>query len=682
MPRRRFAATSTATLALLGAAGAAPPLSAQHEPILLPLPPAAKPEPIVVRPPITVGVPAGALLPAPAPGLAPEEAGRLALTTERVVVFKDGYALVVKSAVATADDRGRVFTDQVPDTAVLGSFWATADDLVVRAMWAEWVTDEQVRSVEGRCLTIPEVLRANVGRAVVLDAAMGGPALTIYTGTLEALLETDDPPGGAAGAPAPGGPGPAGGGAGGSAGAGPGGGGAPARGDVVREVTPRGGQYLVLRTDNPAAERLVLPVEDVRAVSGNGLSTTVARRESVTRTRKRLTIELDGAAGRPVRLNLLYFTPGIRWIPTYRVAGAGPGGELADTARVSLQGEILNELEDLDGAAVDLVVGVPSFRFRSLPSPLALEGTLRHALAQAAPALMGVGRGQAQQFANVMFQQRAGDWSGEAGPSPGVAAPGGGLDLAADLSSTAEQDLHVYSVPGLRLPKGSRAAAPIWSSTVPIRHVYTMDVNVVRSPRGGGGSDYYCYDSKSAALAGAPAGPAPPSPLRPAQQPVWHQLEMTNASAVPWTTGPAMLLRGSLPLGQDLLTYTSPGASALLPVTVAMDVRGTYTEEELDRKPNALRWNRADYALIRKRATITVVNNRREPSSTRLTVSLGGRAEEASDGGRITLNDLRADDWGQDGEFLPNNHSDAAWSFDLKAGESRTVTLVFHFYVP
>src|SRR5436190_12770284 len=63
--------------------------------------------------------------------------GSLALTTERVVVFKDGYALFVKAGTATADAEGRVSTTAVPDSAVLGCVWAKGDDRKVLGMSTE-----------------------------------------------------------------------------------------------------------------------------------------------------------------------------------------------------------------------------------------------------------------------------------------------------------------------------------------------------------------------------------------------------------------------------------------------------------------------------------------------------------------------------------------------------------------
>src|SRR5687768_17996314 len=73
--------------------------------------------------------------------------GELALAVERVVVFKDGTALVVKRAIGVPDDYGRVHTHDVPDAAALGCFWAAVDaedgagGLRIGAMRAERVEE-------------------------------------------------------------------------------------------------------------------------------------------------------------------------------------------------------------------------------------------------------------------------------------------------------------------------------------------------------------------------------------------------------------------------------------------------------------------------------------------------------------------------------------------------------------
>ena len=59
---------------------------------------------------------------------AEKDASELVLKTERVIIFKDGYCLFIKKATFTTDKNGEAFTDDVPDAAVLGSFWAIPEE--------------------------------------------------------------------------------------------------------------------------------------------------------------------------------------------------------------------------------------------------------------------------------------------------------------------------------------------------------------------------------------------------------------------------------------------------------------------------------------------------------------------------------------------------------------------------
>ena len=586
----------------------------------------------------------------------PEAPGKLALVTERVVIFKDGFALFVKNATGTAEKDGRVFTAEVPDGAVLGCFWATSEQQKPLAMRAEWDEVREERATETPCITTVELLRANKGKKVTLgltrekapdlagllaevlelpplkdrkELAAGAPSGLEHSGWLSATSARS------AGEEAVG---------------------LTARpGETSRELVPRGGQLVVIETDQG---RVVLPVSEVRTVAGAELITKMQRREEVVKRTKRLSFDLGaGAAGQKATLKIFYFSEGVRWIPTYRITG-----DLVDKVEIALQGEILNEAEDLAGAAVDLVVGVPNFRFKQTISPLSLERTLRQALVAANPNLMGLGN----QYSNATFQQRAGEFRGRAqdvGPGEGA------LNLAPELAAAGQQDLFVYSAKSLSLKKGARATVPLWQSSAPLRHIYTMDVKVQRDPRSGGAS----YHN--------PEQPSSPSPLKLAQNQVWHQVELGNTTKAPWTTGAALIMKDLLPLGQELLTYTPSGGACLVPVTVAVDMCGNYQEEELSRQPNAMNWNGTSYALIRKKATVTIDNKRKEKSLTRIVISLGGRAEKASDGGKVRLDDYRTTDWHNSGYHGANNHSDVTWEFELEPGQSKTLTCEISIYV-
>ena len=99
--------------------------------------------------------------------------------------------------------------------------------------------------------------------------------------------------------------------------------------------------------DDTESGRTVLPINTVASISGKEIATQMAREEEVFSRSKRLNFDFGkDSAGKEVALKLFYFTGGLRWIPTYRVSG-----ELKDKADLSLQGEVLNELEDVENAA-------------------------------------------------------------------------------------------------------------------------------------------------------------------------------------------------------------------------------------------------------------------------------------------------------------------------------------------
>jgi len=561
-------------------------------------------------------VSAGALwaLALSAAGAAEPEPGRLTLTTQKAVVFKDGYALLIKEAKGVADADGCVFTLQVPDAAVLGSFWAASQNNEILAMRAEYTDDwKRVDTPPGPATqTLDNLLKQVTGKTVTLtaddDESVRGTLLgrTVIEGRPFVLVE------------------------------------------------PEG------REDEAEAPPTPIALSKIAAVRSPALADKGDGNQSFARA-KRLSFDLGAeSAGRPVALTLMYFAPGIRWIPTYRVTG-----DLKDTAAMALQAEILNQSKDLRDVALDLVVGVPHFRFRDVVSPMVLEAKLRNALAQAAPQLMG-------QMSNAMFTQRAGEWRRQAGRpgAPEAAAPGD-IQLPPELGATGEQDLYVYNVPKFSLRAGGRATVPLWQAEAPLHHLYTLDLNVVRNARHGSMVRGESDDAKY------PAG----SPLRLLKTQVWHQLELTNRSKVPWTTGAAIILRDSLPMGQDLLTYTPPRGTSLLPMTVAVNLRGTLKEEEIERKPNVLNWGGHAYSLIRKRGIVTLTSYRDADSDVRVAVSLPGKAEKASSDGKVRIDDFHPGDW-QNGGFWQNNHSEVVWDLTLKPGETAEFTYTVSFYVP
>jgi len=546
---------------------------------------------------------------------AAEPPSLLRLETERVIVFKDGFSLIVKSGTATSDADGEIYTDQVPDAAILGAFWVFAEGEAIVGMRAGLHEEETTVEKSTTCLDTIGILHANRGKVarVVMDDG------SEHAGTIQHVLVE---PGAEE----------------------------PSRPDPRRLVAT------TLRTFGPAGSNFVLRGDEgdvllragsVRALTVRDMAVDCPRTETTTTVGKRLRLGFGGSR-REHRVTLMYFGPGIRWIPTYRVELSE---KKPDRARLSLQAELLNESEDLRGVPVDLVVGVPHFRFRDVVSPLVLEKELRRALEEVAPQVMGQSA-----FSNVGFSSRAGEWRRE------TAEPAR-LDLPDELTAGTSQDLFLYHLPPSTLAKGERMVAPIFDATVSCRHVYTWDARVKRVDR---------PNSSAAEVS---------SPLALSMNEVWHQVELINATEVPWTTGPALVTEGQLPFGQDLLTYTPVGGRVRVPVTVSVNTRASLSEEEVAREPHALEWSGYHYVRVANRVKLELHNFMPENADAEITLRFGGHADVASGGGRISLRAHDPDDWeNYRGQPAVNNSSTVSWTARVLAGGTFAPTVDYHYF--
>jgi hypothetical protein len=288
---------------------------------------------------------------------------------------------------------------------------------------------------------------------------------------------------------------------------------------------------------------------------------------------------------------------------------------------------------------------------------MSLQTNLVNALQQAAPQLMG------QSMTNTLFTQRAGEPRSSTGQES-VAVAASAPPLPPSLIGEGAQDLFVYTVPRLTLGAGERAAVSIISAIVPFRHLYTWEVHLQRS-----------------GVEGLPAGSMHPSPVKVLKNDIWHQIELTNSTGLPLTTGAAMAMDGQLPIAQELLTYASAGGRTQMPLTVAVDLRGTYAEAEVSREADGIRFDGNTYARVTKKGTLTVTNSKKEAITLLITAQFGGNCTEASDQGKIVLTDFLAEDWGNfRGNAALVGHSTVSWQLNVKAGQTAQVTCLYHYY--
>lgn len=567
----------------------------------------------------------------------------LELKTERVIIFKDGYSLIVKKGTATSDKSGTVFTDDVPDAAVLGSFWAVPEKGQLISMVAGWESTKETDERQMPCTQPHEILLANQGKIAKIELH----DKTIYNGVIrEVLVDRTAAPLAAAQLeflelasavkPAS----------------------LPVHAisssrirpaDVTSEhtLTAVNASNFVLRTDDGD---VLLQIPQVRTISVREMKTTLGKTLTTSKRTKRLSFRLD-APEKQQTLSIMYFRPGIRWIPTYRtsISDKKANDKGQKSATISLQAEMLNEAEDLEDVPVDIVVGVPNFRFRATPSPLTLEATLRNALAEAAPDLMGNG---SNSLSNAMYSQRSGEFRRNQAVANAVEQ--GTVNLPGELTASGAQDLFVYNLPKLTLGKSERIAVPIFTADTTYRDIYTWDVHAQK------------HDN-----AAAPSGSSAVSPLTLSKNEVWHQIMLTNNTNLPWTTGAAMIMQGQQPLAQELLTYTPPKDEVRVPVTVSVDTRGSLTEKETARELRAISWAGHNYARIEKEMKLHLCNNKSIDIDVEITLRVGGKVNKASLDGEVTINPYNPADWLQyNGQPAVNNSSTVVWKVKLKPGDN------------
>ena len=576
------------------------------------------------------------------------KASELDLKTEKVIVFKDGYCLFIKKAAFTTDKNGEAFTDDVPDSAVLGSFWAVPEEGRLVSMQAGWKTTEETKDKETICKETIEILLANKGKQAKIELH----DKTIFSGTIREVLVDKTPtvlegpqletldirslsssvvPSARR---------------------------RPVRPEAMEShtLTTITGANFVLRTDDGD---VFLNAGNIRSISIKDMKTTLAKSIKTTRRAKRLIFKFPEGEKKQT-LSVMYFRPGIRWIPTYRIDLRQKDGK--NMAQVSLQAEILNEAEDLHDVPVDIVVGVPNFRFKATPSPLILEATLRNVLAESDPVIMGQAMAN-NSFSNAMYSQRSGEFRRTAAQANGV-AEGGIVNLPGELTAAGAQDLFVYKLPKINLDKSDRSAVSIFTADAPYKDIYTWDVHVARND-----------------VEAAPSGAGISSPLTLSKNEVWHQVVITNNTNLPWTTGAAMITEGQQPLAQELLTYTPPKDECRVPVTISIDTRGAFNEKEVGRELKALHWSGYDYARIEKEANVHLCNHKKVDIEAEITLRVGGKVTKAEKEGDIVLSAFRPEDWqNYQGHPAVNNSSTVTWKVKLKPGETIEPKVIYHYF--
>jgi hypothetical protein len=553
-----------------------------------------------------------------------------------VSVFKNGYGFFRVEGTATVKD-GKVEVSPVP-AAALGTWWFYTRKS--GATIEEALAAQREVTANRTPLSVDELISANIGRDAIIETEKAK-----YMGAiLPNWAVTANPPFsdqrfGQDGSPAPSVPRPV------------------LSRDV--ELKAKDGSLISIRSAD---------IHSVSIVKG-------ANEFGEKKKEGYVTLFTKGAADGQLELGYQFLQKGIRWIPSYRI-------ELVDekTAQLVLQGEVVNDIQDLDGATLQLVVGVPNFVSGDLLSPLAYVSEMpRLSVFFQPPSADGRRSGY---YSNYMASQRVdnlsnvGTWNaGAAGGSAPEAPDAAAFAIAPEITGKGVSDLFYYTKDDVTLSSGERASLNVLSAQLAYTDVYKW--RAVDKMLKNSNAYRNVYDRLTNGEFNYPGNITPDVAAKLAelsrQDAAEHFVRLTNSSGKPFTSGPALLFTKGDVLAQDVLNYTPAGSTADVKITAAPDVKVNQKEEETSRERGVRVYSSRNYDFVKGKVTLTVANSKKESIHMIVTKTFNGTVMEAPAGGTAT----------QDTSELAgvNPHTSVEWEFDLEPGASKELVVTYSTYI-
>ena len=551
------------------------------------------------------------------------QVGRSGLAIREVAVFKDGHAFVDRQGEVELTAGGEVVLDDLPQP-LLGTFFPYARG----GATATAVTAARRRvAVHRTALSLRDIVAANIGADVYITEIDQKRYAAKIKGMIDrsaAELDRNDPAGG----------------------------------DLH---LPEMGTLAVLET---ADGQKVVDVARFVDVTFRGERKSTLEYEEI---RNRLTIKVGGVEARQgskAVVGFIYVEKGMRWIPNYKVVIDGAG-----EAKLALHATIVNDLGDLEGAVVDLVIGVPSFVAAGQMDPIALRDAVAQVARQYAYQSQSV-----NVFDNNLLNNFVG--SNPAGVDPSAGRADAGPEFA---GGSKHEDLFVFTLKNVNLKKGERLSVPVATFDLKYDDIYTVTMPIM-PPRN------ICAQVSS----------MPENQLRGLMAPkVDHKLRFTNSSGAPLTTAPVLVFQKDQLLGQGLFTYTARGGSVDVTMGKAVDIRVKKKDVESKRQPGAVVVDRESYTQITLDGSITITNYAAKTTKLEIKRYLFGAIDRADADGKIAMvslydEELAVDDVDPDsgwGRFSwpswwnqLNGVGTITWNLALEPGKDVTLAYGWHYY--
>lgn len=341
-------------------------------------------------------------------------------------------------------------------------------------------------------------------------------------------------------------------------------------------------------------------------------------------------------------LDMMYLSNGLAWKPDYKIELLAE-----DKARLSLRSTVINEVEDIKTDKLNLVAGVPNFKYATKIADLIdFVGIIDYEIANRRNFALGNIQVQTNEFLNSAISYDSEDFN----------LPSDATTVTNLEEATAMEDLYFYTLKDIVLKKGERAYFDIFSIEVPIEHIYEAvlgdnDINY---------SLEYNFVKKD--------------------NPVVHTIKLTNNSDFTWTAAPALVLKQdqgqNAPISQDKLGYTSQKDNISVKLTEAPDVSIKFLEKESSREVSKKSIKRDKYTyysdLVHVEAEVTIQNYKNKDVRLDIKRAITGELKESNEKWKLAPRVLFG--------YTLNKKTDVCWEMTLKAGEQKVIKYSYSYY--
>lgn len=346
---------------------------------------------------------------------------------------------------------------------------------------------------------------------------------------------------------------------------------------------------------------------------------------------------------------LMYLQKNLSWNPEYKL-------ELLDDkkGKLTMQAAVVNEAEDIETEALNLVAGVPNFKYattvhRFIKFLIANAGDFEYSITpQAGLSNFSLDNSVLSNVSYQMLNDRT-----EVGNTTTTTTT-----MEDNVDGGSVEDLYYYTLKNIQLKRGERALYDVFSLEIPIEHIYETELpeNSVQY------STSYTVDETT--------------------HKVKHNLKLKNTGSHVWTSGSILVLNnedGRLsPISQDALKYTSIQEEREVYLTEAPDVSVRTKEKEVERKVDEKRLSRDRYAyyydLVTIETEIKLHNFKDKPIRLDLKRYLNGEGFESSEKWEmVRLPSFDA--------YSLNGRNRVCWELTLNAKEEKTIKYKYKVYV-